>query len=987
MDLPKKSFIEKSVEWAYRHNFLVHTINRRLFKAKILDSDFNVKWKTPQDQKNTIKIISIGQSHIDAAWKWRKEDTKNKKINVTFQRALMHMDMYANKPFTYTQNQAVYYEWVKDFYPEMWKEIKKRFKEGRWEVVDGSWVENDVNIPSGESLIRQRLIGQYFYLEHFGFMSDIAWADDVFGFPYQVPQILSKTNARYFLTNKFCYNKVNKWPYHTLLWRGPDGESEVLLAWNQHKNNWHKYLKTFRELSPLVKEGVEAPVLNYMSDFDAVKSRYSEEILPYTVNVYGEGDGGNGPQPLQIIEQLCWDDDGLVKMGTMKFLFDILEPYRHRIPIWQDELYLENHQGTLTSIHMIKENNKTSEVLLHAIEFLNVLNVLGGYKNIQPELVEIWKKVLFLQFHDVLPGSSIIEVYRDAAKDYQDVYSRLFAIYGDITQSSPFSKINQIKINELGILNQFSWERCGIVSIPIMAVIDKDNLDVKDIDNLNFEILDSEGTHYNSQILPFPFYDSNREFIQGLNKVTGIDYLKITDGTTELSGYIDPQSNQKYLWIRIPPVKCLLGFEFRKLIIRNYLVKTQPMEEMKAKKSVFLVNNLLKVEFDPLSADIVKVLLNNKEQSLLIRAGLTLFKDPKTEYDAWNLDPNYFKNPVDLPEIESYELNDSRGYVNWILFKSKPSKNGTVYYLRYFLIEEDPTIYCDIAVNWQESYKLLKFVVEPNFKTEEIRSGMQYGSIKRVTIPKNRFNDYNAKFEYANQQWSSVCGSIGNDNYEVILINRNKYGIFAQGSKMMLSLLKSAKFTEWTGAATLDDDNPRPDTIDLGFQRITIGISFKEIENPSESSEFNWRSGYEFNFPLISFGLNRTNDQIFSSCSQFIKLVGNPKNISIGCLKMSEKVPEGENKNLDWFLNHNNNNNNWIILRIAEYYGTETSLTLQIHPKFKIKEVKETDMLERDLRKISLKGIQNINLDTGNNQIILSIKPYEIKTIAININR
>jgi alpha-mannosidase len=428
MTVPKRNFIENLSEFLYRKDIIIRSINRKDIKRRLLGCSLPVGWKLQTSdpisegehnlRDQSIKIASIGQSHIDAAWKWRKEDTRIKKITVTFDRALAHMNMYPD--FTYTQNQVIYYEWAKNYYPEMWQGIKKRIKEGKWEAVDGAWVEQDVNIPDGESLIRQRLIGQRFYLEEFGFMSDIAWMDDVFGFPLVLPQILAKTNAKYFLTNKFCYNEVNRFPYHTFIWKAEDG-SEVLAYWMQHKNNWHKYLKTFRELSILMKDPQDHE-LNYMSDFDSLKTHIKDEFLPIIGNVYGEGDGGHGPRPLQVLEELCWQKDGFVKLMNMAQFFSLLEAYRNELPIWNDELYLENHQGTLTSIHMIKENNKTAEVLLHNLEYLNTLNVVAKGINYQPELTELWKIMLFCQFHDVLPGSSIPEVYRDCAKDYAYVY-------------------------------------------------------------------------------------------------------------------------------------------------------------------------------------------------------------------------------------------------------------------------------------------------------------------------------------------------------------------------------------------------------------------------------------------------------------------------------------------------------------------------------------------------------------------------------------
>nr|MDO8088901.1 aldehyde ferredoxin oxidoreductase C-terminal domain-containing protein [Candidatus Sigynarchaeum springense] len=148
MTLPEKTRLESLLEWGYMHNFIVPRLMRGSFKARTANSPILVDWN------KGIKLLSVGNSHIDAAWLWRKEDTRTKKINVTFDRALLHMSLYPE--FTYTQSQAVYYAWTKESYPEIWTDIKQRFEEGRWEVLGGDWVECDANMPSGESLIRQR---------------------------------------------------------------------------------------------------------------------------------------------------------------------------------------------------------------------------------------------------------------------------------------------------------------------------------------------------------------------------------------------------------------------------------------------------------------------------------------------------------------------------------------------------------------------------------------------------------------------------------------------------------------------------------------------------------------------------------------------------------------------------------------------------------------------------------------------------------------
>ncbi|MHA1395746.1 MAG: glycoside hydrolase family 38 C-terminal domain-containing protein [Promethearchaeota archaeon] len=994
-------------------------------------------------------------------------------------------------------------------------------------------------MPSGESLIRQRIAGQYFYLENFGFMSEIAWLDDVFGFSFQLPQILAKCNAKYFLTNKFCYNDTNKWPYHALRWRGPDG-SEVILTWNQHKNNWQNYLTTFRDLSVMFKKEInpEDFVMNYMTDFEkvaTVKKNFDDNFLPYTVNVYGHGDGGHAPRLLEILEQLCWEDNKLVKLGTMKDWFEIIEKFRDRLPIWQDELYLENHRGTLTTINMIKENNKTSEVLLHAIEFLNVINLLielkktnqqkekksnptsissdgcncsNGMIDFQSDISELWKPVLFNQFHDVLPGSSIIEVYRDAAQDYKRVYKRLYEIYEFIFKriEKYLLKSNYINSDEdsnniskehvandpfisLGTIltvNNLSWSRGGIITIPLKRF------------NVNFNektdeiiAMDLEGNEYPCFIMDFPFYDFNRELIGGLGEITGENYLRNPNGLQKLIEYNNPQTNNKFLWILVPynsytklnelnlKKSEIKPFEFKILNLICRKSKSMKINQQNTEDNsnnnldlAYISNDLLKIKIKINSAEIIEVIDKSSKINCIKSIKLQLFNDPKTKFDAWNIHPDYYKNPINMPKFELVNFFSSRDagnnsinsnkdnnnnngqnetnninendsinekIIEGIVLKSEKTESGSTIFIKIFMLKSDPTIYFDISTDWQEDHKLLKFVVEPAFKSKEIYSGLQYGYIKRSSVPNNQFTQYRAKFEYPNQQWSCVFGKIEDQKYCIGILNRNKYGIFAMGSKMMLSLEKAANFEKYKSVATLDDDNPRPNITDLGFNRFSAAVHITKSDqitvatlkskgdlntNNSQYSKngleeldmLPWRRGYEYNFPLISYFFNSNMRQLsIGKKSQQLQLqeklsnlffldISNLQqipNIFIGAIKSAENPPKGKNNKPEWFLkNHLNESNNagnlyWIVLRIAEIVGKKTTLKLKTKNNFEIQDVKELDMLERIISSNNCNNEPRRNTFAtekifNGNQIDIQIKPHEIKTLGIllksNIN-
>jgi alpha-mannosidase len=960
MTLPEKTRLESLLEWGYKHKFLVPRIMRSSFNARAGNAPVRVDWKTG------IKLLSIGNSHIDAAWLWRKEDTCTKKINVTFDRALMHMAMYPE--FTYTQNQAVYYAWAKELYPDIWQGIKQRFKEGRWEVLGGDWVECDANIPSGESLIRQRMAGQRFNLEEFGFVSDIAWADDVFGFPHCYPQILAKSGARYFYTNKFCYNEVNNFPYHAMLWKSPEG-SRVLMYWMQHKNSWAKWLKTFKDLSVLLRPGASVE-LDYMADLDKARASFSDEVLPVIGNMYGHGDGGNGPKPAEIIEQLCWHHQGLAKLGTTKELFALLEPYRERLPVWNDELYLECHQGTLTSIHMIKENNRTAEVLLRSIEIMNAFSAMAGGVDRQPEIRELWKICLFNHFHDVLPGSSIPEVYRDAAREYQGLFKRLYELREEISNAQS-KNVQNTKTASFTIINDLSWPRGGIVTVGIEQLLQQD---ASRGGSFRFTVKDVESRPYPCQLVSFPHHDANREFTAHLGKVTGNDYQKVQDGKLELEAFVHPPG-KAYLWVLFSKEREISAFGRREIEIswqedkgETVAIATATMEPIQGGELISLTNVAISIRIDARNGRVAGASMADGT-AIVKDAGLALYDDPPSRFDAWNLDATYYDHPAALPGVESAMVDHDGPVMKSVLLKTHPSAAGTTLYHRIYIVDGQPIVYHDILVNWQEDHKLLKYKVEPAFDTESVRCGMQFGSIARATVPKNRFTDYKAKYEYPVQQWSAVEGDVGGKVSSVILLNRNKYGMFCRGSAMELSLLKAAKYEKHTSAATLDPDDPRPQLIDRGFWRLSVAAM---IGGERVGGDNSWRAGEEFNTPFSSLPGSTSTPMPFT-------IVGDAGSVCITAVKVLDGIPGGANPHPEWFL-RTQEGQPWILFRLAEQEGTQGRVTIAFDRPLEVTDYAELDLLERVLaRKTSPEP------ERSGNQVSIGVRPHEVKTVAVRV--
>jgi len=341
-------------------------------------------------------VTAVGHAHIDSAWLWPIRETKRKCAR-TFANQLRLMERYPAHRFACSQ--AVQYQWIKDGYPSLWRQIKARIAEGRWEPVGGMWVESDSNLPSGESLVRQFVHGKRFFADELGVETHECWIPDVFGYSAALPQIAVQAGVTALITQKMSWNDTNRFPHSTFWWEGHDGSR--LLAHFPPANTYNGEFSV-RELTNSMR--------NYADHGHLDRSLYP----------FGFGDGGGGPTS-QMLENAARLDDvrGLprVEIGTVgEFLAHATEE-GHDLSTWVGELYLEAHRGTYTTHADVKLANRRSEEALRAAELWSVAAGLDR----RAELEAAWKLHLLQQFHDIIPGSGIHWVYEDAARDYAAV--------------------------------------------------------------------------------------------------------------------------------------------------------------------------------------------------------------------------------------------------------------------------------------------------------------------------------------------------------------------------------------------------------------------------------------------------------------------------------------------------------------------------------------------------------------------------------------
>lgn len=389
-----------------------------------------------RNSTTTPQFYAFGHAHIDVAWLWPLAETE-RKVHRTFAAQVQHMDNYPE--YKFLQSQPHLYRMVKELYPQLYARIKEKVAAGQWIPEGGMWVEADTNVSSGEALIRQFVHGKRFFMEEFGVDSRMLWLPDVFGYNAALPQIMKGCGVDYFSTQKiwWAYNGGDQFPYHYFNWVGLDGTA----------------IPSFMHL-------------DYNSDTNAGvlinrwnKRRQRQGVRGFLVP-YGYGDGGGGPSR-DFIEYIRRENDleGCPKVKNAHPLEFFAE---HPLPEddYVGELYLQVHRGVQTSQAKTKKGNRKSELALRETEFWGTVAKFGGYDYPLAQIDEDWKQVLLCQFHDILPGSSIARVYREAEATYARVLTELDGFRADIAQS----------LTETGegvtAFNSLSFDRRVLVPLP-----------------------------------------------------------------------------------------------------------------------------------------------------------------------------------------------------------------------------------------------------------------------------------------------------------------------------------------------------------------------------------------------------------------------------------------------------------------------------------------------------------------------------------------
>ncbi len=613
-----------------------------------------------------FSVKAVGNSHIDMAWLWPWTETVEI-VRDTFSTALQLMREYPN--FTYTQSSAQAFAWMEEKYPDLFRQIQERVKEGRWEIVGGMWVEPDLNMPDGESLVRQLLVGKRYFLQKFGVDVNIGWNPDSFGYSWQLPQIYKKSGLDYFVTQKMSWNETTVFPHKLFWWQSPDG-SRVLTYFPHRYNN---------DVDPVL---LAADLATYVPSTG----------IPEIMHLYGVGDHGGGPTRVMLDEIARLRDPSAffprISYSTVReFLGDVLKNLRLgelKPPVWNDELYLEYHRGCYTTQSETKKQIRLNEELLQNAEKFSSLSFLAHRSYPQRELEDSWKKLLFDHFHDIMPGSGIAVNYLDAARNLREV-----TLEGERFLYSALEEIaTRVDTEGAGlriiIFNPLSWERSGPVVVEGPRPRAGEEMEVRD----------SSGQPMVSQILPA--------------------------GNT-------PDRVKVRVMARAIPA---LGYE---VIHWVPVREARPVASALRATRTILENEFLRLRIDPNTGCITSLVNKADGRETIPRGGcgnlLQTFVDKPPRQDAWEI--KFDEESWDLKQPQEVKLIESGPVRAVIRVKHKFQSSTFVQHIS--LYSGIPRVDVDMQADWHEQHILLKVGIPVDVQTTSATFEIPYGAIQRPT--------------------------------------------------------------------------------------------------------------------------------------------------------------------------------------------------------------------------------------------------------------
>jgi len=711
--------------------------DQNAFDASLRQAHAKLESLKPFLQQFTIRIV--GNSHIDMAWLWPWTETVEVVRN-TFQSVLDLMREYPD--FKFTMSSARTYEWMQEKYPDLYSQIEQRVKEGRWEIIGGMWVEPDLNMPDGESLVRQILVGKRYFAKNFGVDVKIGWNPDSFGYNYQLPQIYKKSGMDYFVTQKLLWaHEFTTFPYKLFWWQAPDGSK--LLTYFPHD----------------YAGGIDAePLGNDLSVW--MPSIYGPKVPdnPEMMHLYGVGDHGGGPTRVMLdhAEQLRAPDAVFPKLQfsfARDFFSDIEKKLPSmQVPTWDGELYFQYHRGVMTTQAETKRRIRRSEEnVLNAEKFASLASLFGrSYPQEEMELA--WKNLLFDHFHDIMPGSGIAVNYLDAKRNLEDVDRAA----GEMTLGSLNEIAAHVNTQAEGtpvmLFNPLSWARTTVVEaeaqLPSAAT--------------QIQVVDASGKPAETQLLSLDSATHRAKFLL-LSHTPSMGYQMYFVRSATAS----------------PAVHSLLKASADALENEFIRVKIDSqsgcMTSLIDKKSG--VDSLAPAETD-----------TGGPKNAICGNLLQTFVDKPKQWDAWNIDADFEKQHWDLDKADEVKLVEN-GPLRAVIRVKNHFQNST-FVRDITLYAGVPRVDVKMQTEWHEKHILLKVAFPVSAHSDHATYEIPYGSVERPTTRNTPAEE--AQFEVPAQRWADISDG----KHGLSLLNDCKYGYDAKGNVLRLSLLRSPEWPD-----------------------------------------------------------------------------------------------------------------------------------------------------------------------------------------------
>ena len=699
-------------------------------------------------------VYAIGHAHIDTGWLWPVRETIRKCAR-TFASQIHNIATYPG--YKFGASQAQLYDFTKRHYPALYAKIRKAVADGSWEVQGGMWVEADCNLPSGESLVRQFLVGKNFFRDEFGVDVQNLWLPDVFGYSGNLPQILRRAGMGYFLTQKLSWNVYNKFPHNTFWWRGIDGST--VLAHFPPEDDYN---------SRLIPSGLRKHETN----------NSEAGLVDEAISLFGIGDGGGGPTENYIERGIrCQHLNGCppVRFSFAQPALEKMAAYGSRLDTWDGELYFELHRGTLTTQAAMKRWNRRAEEAFRAAEMLCAITQFtvsrsqfpvlqdSGTPNCKPrtancelqtancklqtansstrysypveDFLDLWKRLLINQFHDIIPGSSIHRIYAEQVPRVQAVVKRLKEL-----QLEAAKHLLAPADDAVTFFNPSSTPFRGALSLPS-----------------GWSAATQDGA-------PLP--------VQA-DCPTG-------NGKRE---------TENVALVTVPPLSFVT---LRRTAAGQGFGGAPDRCQEAGAPALVLENSLVRYVFDPATLHLVECLDKETGRSLVSADEpanrLELFEDIPHCYDAWDIEEYAHDMRTDAARVVTVKA--VRGPVRQGLAATLSIGNASTLRQAIWLEEGSKRLDFVTDADWHENHKLLRVAFPVAVESQEARYEIQYGNVARPTHDNTKWQ--HAQFECVGHRFADLS----EHDFGAALLNDSKYGYRVKGHELSLSLLRAPTYPD-----------------------------------------------------------------------------------------------------------------------------------------------------------------------------------------------